>query len=552
MSPTSPIRRTLLRGGPVHAPGVPSATAMLVVDGVIAWVGPERGAAVHADSADLVVDLHGALVTPGFVDAHVHHTATGLTVVGLDLRGVPSCAALLDRVAAEARAVRGRPIVGHGWDESLWSDPRLPSRQELDRASWGSFVYLSRVDVHSAVVSSAAVAMVPGLAGSDGLEASGRVTGSAHHLVRRHLAGQLSADLRRAAQRAARAHAAAQGVVALHEAAGPDIAGAGDLRDLIELCASEPGPALVAYWGQAGGPGAALALGARGAAGDLFVDGALGSRTALLREPYADAPRVTGVQHLAAADVAEHLVACTTAGVQAGFHAIGDGALDVVVAGIQQAIESCGLDAVRAARHRVEHASMAGPGHADVLASAGAIASVQPLFDATWGAPGGAYETRLGPARAAGLHDFAGLVRRGVSLAFGSDSPVTPIAPWEWVRAAMWHHNPSSRLSGRAAFAAATRGGWRAAGDDGAGVLAVGAPASYAVWSASDLAVQAPDPRVASWSTDPRSGTPGLPRLEPGTPAPRCLATVLAGRTLHVDPDWAPGEQMRAATAGGR
>ena len=139
-----------------------------------------------------------------------------------------------------------------------------------------------------------------------------------------------------------------------------------------------------------------------------------------------------------------------------------------------------------------------------------------------------------GQIGAAGLHDFAGLVRAGVSLALGSDSPVTAIEPWEWVRAAMWHHNPAARLSGRAAFAAATRGGWRAARRDDAGVLEVGAPATYAVWAVDDLVVQAPDSRVANWSTDPRSGTPGLPRLEPGVPAPRCLATVLDGRTIHL------------------
>lgn len=526
--------RLLLTGGPVYAPSAPGATAMLVVGGTIAWIGPAAGAAVHADSVDAVVDLDGALVAPGFVDAHVHHTATGLTLLGLDLRGVASRAELLERVQAEARRVRGRPIVGHGWDETRWADTRIPTREELDRASWGSAVYLSRADVHSAVVSSALVAMVPGLAGSPGFEASGRVTGDAHHRVRRHLTEELPGGLRRAAQRAARAHAAANGVVAMHEAAGPDINGADDLRGLQALAAEEPGPQVVAYWGQSGGPGAALDLGALGAAGDLFVDGALGSRTALLSSPYADDPSTCGTAHLDAATVADHLVACTQAGVQAGFHAIGDAALDVVVAGLRTAIAKCGLPAVRAARHRVEHASMASAEHAEALATAGAVASVQPLFDAEWGGPGGAYERRLGIERAAALHDFAGLVRAGVSLALGSDSPVTPIAPWEWVRAATWHHRPSARLSARAAFAAATRGGWRAALRDDAGVLAVGAPATYAVWAAEDLVVEAPDARVSNWSTNPRSGTPGLPRLEPGSPAPRCLATVLEGRTLFL------------------
>jgi predicted amidohydrolase YtcJ len=536
--------RLLLHGGPIYAPSVPGAGAMLVVDGTIAWIGPAAGAAMHRDSADAVVDLDGALVAPAFVDAHVHHTATGMTLLGLDLRGVPSRQALLDVLSAEARALRGRPIVGHGWDETLWADPTLPTREELDRATWGSVVYLSRVDVHSGLVSSALVAEVPDLRSARGYEDSGRVSAHAHHLVRRHLTEQMPGGLREAAQRATREHAAAAGVAALHEAGGPDINGADDLLALIELAGSTPGPDLVAYWGQAGGPRAALDLGAMGAAGDLFVDGALGSHTAWLRAPYADEPRTTGNRYLDPEAVSEHLVACTRAGVQAGFHAIGDAALDIVVEGLRVAMDQCGQGAVRGSRHRIEHVTMAGPEHVTVLADAGVVASIQPLFDAHWGAPDGAYAARLGPDRSAGLHDFAGLVRAGVSLALGSDSPVTAIEPWEWVRAAMWHHNPSARLSGRAAFAAATRGGWRAARRDDAGVLEVGAPATYAVWAADDLVVQAPDARVANWSTDPRSGTPGLPRLEPGAPAPRCLATVLDGRTIHLVADSSAGEGL--------
>lgn len=536
--------KLLLHGGPIYAPSVPGAGAMLVVDETIAWIGPAAGADLHRDSADAVVDLDGALVAPAFVDAHVHHTATGMTLLGLDLRGVPSHQALLEVLTAEARRLRGRPIVGHGWDETLWDDPTPPTRQELDRATWGSVVYLSRVDVHSALVSSALIALVPDLRSARGFENSGRVTGDAHHLVRQHVTEQMPGGLREAAQRTTREHAAAAGVAALHEAGGPDINGADDLVALMELARTTPGPDLVAYWGQAGGPQAALDLGAAGAGGDLFVDGALGSHTAWLRAPYADDPDSSGNCYLESHVVTEHLIQCTRAGVQAGFHAIGDAALDIVVQGLRVAIEQCGTASVRGARHRIEHLTMAGPEHAAVLADAGVVASVQPLFDAHWGAPEGAYAARLGPDRSAGLHDFAGLVRAGVSLALGSDSPVTAIEPWEWVRAAMWHHNASARLSGRAAFAAATRGGWRAARRDDAGVLEAGAPATYAVWATDDLVVQTPDSRVANWSTDPRSGTPGLPRLEPGVPAPQCLATVLEGRTIHLAQDSSAGEGL--------
>ncbi|TXS51486.1 amidohydrolase family protein, partial [Streptomyces sp. t39] len=162
---------------------------------------------------------------------------------------------------------------------------------------------------------------------------------------------------------------------------------------------------------------------------------------------------------------------------------------------------------------------------------------VQPAFDAAWGGEDGMYAQRLGAARARTLNPYAALLRAGVPLAFGSDSPVTPLDPWGTVRAAAFHRTPGHRVSVRAAFTAHTRGGWRAVGRDDAGVLVPGAPADYAVWRTGALVVQAPDDRVARWSTDPRSGTPGLPDLTPGGELPRCLRTVVAGHTVYEGPN---------------
>ncbi|HEY9379350.1 MAG TPA: amidohydrolase family protein, partial [Jiangellaceae bacterium] len=115
----------------------------------------------------------------------------------------------------------------------------------------------------------------------------------------------------------------------------------------------------------------------------------------------------------------------------------------------------------------------------------------------------------------------------------GSDSPVTPLGGWQMVRAAAYHRTAEHRLTVRGAFAAATRGGWRAARVDDAGVLAPGMVATYAVWDVpGELVVTAPDERVAAWSTDPRSGVPGLPEVGPGADFPTCLRTVVASRTV--------------------
>ncbi|MEV0181127.1 amidohydrolase [Streptomyces sp. NPDC050625] len=527
-------KTVLLRRGEVHSPADPFATAMVVERGQVAWVGSEGAADAFADGADEVVDLDGALVTPAFSDAHVHTTSTGLALTGLDLSGAPSLDAALTLVRDFAAArPDDRVLLGHGWDAARWPGGRPPTRAELDEATGGRPLYLSRIDVHSAVVTTALLDLVPGLVVRD----DAPLTSDDHHAVRAAALGALAPAQRTEAQRAALAHAASLGIGSVHECGGPKISSEDDFTSLLRLAAEMPGPRVVGYWAEQGDVGVARAreLGALGAAGDLFVDGALGSHTACLHQPYADAGH-TGTAYLDADAVAAHVVACTEAGLQAGFHAIGDAAVTAVVEGVRAAADKLGPARVRAARHRVEHAEMLTPETVAAFAELGLTASVQPAFDALWGGEDGMYAQRLGAERARLLNPFAELLRAGVPLAFGSDSPVTPLDPWGTVRSAAFHRTPEHRVSVRAAFTAHTRGGWRAIGRDDAGVLVPGAPADYAVWRTDELVVQAPDDRVARWSTDPRSGTPGLPDLTPGNDLPVCLSTVVGGRTVFVRP----------------
>ena len=522
---------TLYRGGRVYSPGSPWATAFLVEDGRIAWIGSEDAAAGF--SAERIVDLADALVTPAFVDAHVHATSTGLNLTGLDLTGSLTLASALDAVAAHAAAQPGAPLLGHGWDQTDWPEGRPPTAAELDRAAGGAQVYLSRIDKHSAVVSSALMAAAPDLAGLAGYRADGHLTIDAHHAVRALALATVPAAQRAAAQRATLARAAALGIGSVHECGGPQIAGEDDFTGLLAIAGTEPGPEVFGYWGELLGAAKAKELGAVGAGGDLFVDGALGSRTACLHTAYADGPAGgTGHRYLDAEQIAAHLSDCATHGMQGGFHAIGDAALTGVLDGFGKAAAQVGLDRVRAARHRIEHAEMLDATVIKRMVEFGAVASVQPAFDAAWGGETGMYAQRLGVERALTLNPFGPLAGVGVPLAFGSDSPVTPIDPWGTVRAAAHHRNPHHAISVRAAFAAHTRGGWRAVGRDDEGVLAPGAPATFAVWAADEVVVQAPDERVSRWSTDPRGAVPGLPDLGPGAPLPTCLRTVVRGHTI--------------------
>ncbi|MFF1545624.1 amidohydrolase [Streptomyces sp. NPDC058291] len=536
MSERAPQPKTvLLRRGEVHSPADPFATAMVVERGQVAWVGSEGAADAFADGVDDVVDLDGALVTPAFTDAHVHTTSTGLALTGLDLSDAPSLAAALARVRDFAAArPQDKVLLGHGWDASRWPEARPPRRDELDEAAGGRPLYLSRIDVHSAVVTTALLDLTPAVRAASGHADGEPLTRDAHHAVRAAAFAAVTPGQRAEAQRAALAHAASLGIGSVHECGGPEISSEDDFTGLLRLAAAESGPRVVGYWAEQD-VDKARELGALGAAGDLFVDGALGSHTACLHGPYTDADH-TGTAYLGAPEVAAHVVACTEAGLQAGFHAIGDAAVTAVAEGVRAAAERIGLARIRAARHRVEHAEMLTPETIAAFAELGLTASVQPAFDALWGGEEGMYAQRLGAERARTLNPFAALLRTGVPLAFGSDSPVTPLDPWGTVRAAAFHRTPEHRVSVRAAFTAHTRGGWRAIGRDDAGVLVPGAPADYAVWRTDELVVQAPDDRVARWSTDPRSGTPGLPDLTPGAGLPVCLRTVVGGRTVFVRP----------------
>ncbi len=536
---------TLYRHGVVHSPADPFAEALLVEDGTVAWMGSDDTADGLVAGVDEVVELEGALVAPAFVDAHVHLLETALASAGLDLRaeaGVAGVGDVLDavaRVAAERAAGDRRPVRGTGWDEGAWPEGRPPTLAELDAAGQGLPVYLARVDVHSAVVSSA-LADLAGLRALPGWSDDGRVEGAAHHAAR-DVALAVADDEREGLYRAALAQAATVGIASVHEQSAPHVDTRDGLRQLLALTADAASglPLVVGYRAEAcvtADDARALLAdvpGLTGIGGDLNVDGSLGSRTAALRHAYADAPGVTGTLHLTAEQIANHVTAVTRAGSHAAFHVIGDRALDELLLGMRAAADVEGTAAIAAAGHRVEHAEMVDAHSLAQIVLLGLRLSVQPAFDAAWGGPDGMYAHRLGAGRAAALNPFADLAAAGVPLALGSDAPVTPLDPWAGVRAAASHHEEHQRISVRAAFRAATRGGWRLAGLDhtGAGELRVGAPAHLAVWRAEHLVVQAS--RTSAWSADARAGSPLLPDLSPDAPAPQCLRTVRGGVVLH-------------------
>lgn len=523
-------RRLLLRNGRV-LPGAaltgPAPTAVAVEDGRVAWSGDESAADAWAVHADTVLDLDGRLVTPAFVDSHVHLAQTGFAESSVDL-ATPTLVTALDALAEHARNHTEPVLLGHGWDDNLWPEQRPFTRAEVDRATGGRPAYLARVDVHSAVVSSAFLDAVPAVRDAAGFDTEGWVTQRAHDIAREALFTLLPESSRADALLRALRGAAAQGIGMVHEMGAPHLSPLEDYTRLDALALAHDGALteVVRYWGTHANEESIAAARAHrcvGLAGDLCADGAIGSRTSALRAPYADDPSTTGALYVDAEQVHAHVVACTRAGLQAGLHAIGDRAVDTVLEGFQRAADELGDAALRGARHRLEHVEMIGASDAARLARWGVSASMQPLFDAYWGGESSLYAQRLGTERATGMNPIATLADAGVLVTLGSDTPVTPLGPWAAVRAAAQHQTVSERLPALRAFDAHTRAGWVAGRSDlpGAGTLVAGAPGSLAVWDVPGGYADGPLP---------------LPDLARGAPLPGCLLTVVHGRVAHEEP----------------
>jgi len=236
-----------------------------------------------------------------------------------------------------------------------------------------------------------------------------------------------------------------------------------------------------------------------------FADGTLGSRTARMKSPYADAPGRSGLllEHAAAGTLERWARDVAAAGLQPAIHAIGDEAVRTA------ALALAGVD--RRLRPRIEHVQQIDPD--DLPRLDGITASMQPLHRA---GDGRIALARLGPDRMAGFFAFRSLLDRAGGLAFGSDWPVVTCDPWPAIAAAVTarvedgrHLVPGERLTPAEALAAYTEGSSRMLGLDRAGRIAPGLDA--------DLVIVDRDPLRCDWSF-------GLPRVR---------WTIAGGRIVH-------------------
>ncbi|NUL45061.1 hypothetical protein F7P69_07610 [Cellulosimicrobium funkei] len=258
-------------------------------------------------------------------------------------------------------------------------------------------------------------------------------------------------------------------------------------------------------------------------------DEAIGSAVDLTAVVSADSvaglSAVVGPGGLDAAGVTRLTARATAAGVQLYLLPQDPDALAAIISALRSTADVQGTAALGMVRHRL---SWNGPVEQDAIQT---LAENSVSFTAVPDADG----SLIAP--------IASLLSNAVPVSFGSGTRSPDL--WAAIRASLEHADPDQRISARSGFTAATKAGLRAlpmsigTGFSLAGRIAPSSPATFGIWAADALSVQAPDGRVAAWSTDTRAGTPLLPVLEEGTAAPECLATIVDGTEVYRSPVWA-------------
>lgn len=443
----------------------PLASAMAVRAGRVLFVGSDTHARGLATGSTNVIDLRGATVVPGFVDAHAHLLGLGNTLRRVNLAGSTSYDEVIARVQAWAKDVTpGEWILGRGWDQTRWPGKEFPTHEALSRAFPNNPVVLDRVDGH-AILANAKAMELAGVTAAATDPAGGRIirlaSGSpsgvfvdnAESLIGHAIPASTRADTRKAIL-AAIAEANRWGLTGVHDAGASaetigiyeELAKAGNynLRNYVML--SDPGAPAPAARGNPylrRGPHSALYDGHLWIrAIKLYADGALGSRGAALLAPYADEPANSGLL----VSTPDHIRATAAAALRSGFqvniHAIGDRGNRIAL----DAVESA-LRVVPKADHRfrIEHAQVISPEDIPRFAKLGVIPSMQATHqtsDMRWA------EARVGPQRIRGAYAWRSLLETGVVIPNGTDFPVEEVNPLLTFHAAVTRQDPTGWPAG--------------------------------------------------------------------------------------------------------
>jgi predicted amidohydrolase YtcJ len=455
-------------------------------------VGSEADILKLKGPATTVIDLKGHFVMPGFNDAHMHLTNAGFKRLTVDLTGTRSLEEFRERIRKRVETAAPMEwITGSGWDETLWPVKELPSRWDIDEITTDHPVYMERIDGHVAVANTLALKLSRVTLASkdpDGGEIGRDSTGQPDGILRetakemvKAVIPQPTPEKRRQAIEAALQDIARSGITSVQDNSDSENGEAywDDFRIFEQLEREGKLTARVSEWIPFTEPVEILKQ-RRDAhpqtdnmlhTGMLkaYLDGSLGSHTAALLQPYSDEPANSGIPRADQATLNQMTQDRLAAGYQIGFHAIGDKAVQMGLDAFAEAEKAAHVKGIKARdgtenyRLRIEHAQVTNPLQVARFHELKVIASMQPshlLSDMHWAL------VRLGPSRAAHSYAWAEVLDHRVTLAFGTDYPVEPVAPFRGLYAAVTRmsedgkqeYYPEQRLTMEQAIAAYTTG----------------------------------------------------------------------------------------------
>lgn len=473
----------IMHGGAIF--GAPGAEALAVRCGKIVALGRSTDILRLRGPETKVFPLEGRFLLPGFFDGHVHFLKVGLDrTFFVDLSPARSLGEALELLRTRAEARPGEWVVGRGWDESRWPERRYLERSDLDRAVPRQPCCAVRVDGHMMAANTLALARCVRPEGQFVDRERGHLWEDAVTEVLSLVRPERETLVEAAAE--ASRYAATLGITSVTDMASPqDFATyqvaerRGLLRTRIFTYLPAETLSQLATLGISRGFGSIVL---RIVGIKAFVDGSIGAKTAAVLEPYRG-EMGRGRVLLGRGELARLWRKAMEAGLQMAIHAIGDRAIEEVLAAARLA--GVGFHD----RHRIEHLELPTPAQLERLKDLGLVASMQPNF-LQWSGPGGMYEDRLGPARDARIDPHRWVLERGIPLAFGSDG--MPMGPLCGIRLALDPPHPLQKVTVEEALLAYTKGAAYAAfAEDEVGEIAQGK------WA--DLVVLSADPYQTPW-----------------------------------------------------
>ncbi|MFC2098808.1 amidohydrolase [Bacteroidota bacterium] len=420
----------------------PLAEAVAVIGERIVAVGDKAEINSWKGPNTQVIDAGGKLLMPGFNDAHVHMLSGGRQLDYVQLKDADTPEEFARRIAERAKNnPEGEWILGGDWDEQRWDPSELPTKNLIDSVTPSTPVFVIRYDGHMALINSVTLrlagitAATPDPLGGKILrDENGNPTGvlkvSAMELVRKHLPPETATQRNRAVKRAFE-HAASLGITSVQDmtTSNEDIATFLEMEEKGELTARVSVAPRVLDWNDQ------AILGIRNGFGSPylrfgmvkgFVDGSIGSTTALFFEPYTEAPGTYGFlteEILPLDETQERLIKIDRAGLQICLHAVGDKGNSITLDFLERIEEANGQ---RDRRYRIEHAQHLVPEDFDRFAEMNVIASVQPYHAID---DGRFVEARIGHERSKTTYAFRTFIDKDVKLALGTDWNGAPLEP---------------------------------------------------------------------------------------------------------------------------